>query len=434
MSTRQPVTATRGRAAALTRPGRGRVLLGFPVALGVAASLAASGNPLGSSPAAAATRSVFFAPASQTSQAGPAGRSRAGQPASPLPATALLAGSWRKLPPAPITKAPTQALTVWTGKKMIVYGIRVTQTGIRRFNVAYLPRANKWQQLARGPEPSFSNNPNGGNVAAWTGSEMLVLGPTDGAYNPATDTWRPTSPGGPGPTDGAVTGWTGTQVLVWGGVCCGPSNRGTAYDLATDTWSDMPAAPLGPRAFPAGAWTGKELVVAGGSVQRSGGTVKVFRNGAAFNPAAGTWRRLPLMPRPRYGAAAVWDGREVLFLGGHRAPGTAPAARGMAYNPATNTWRRLPAMRFGRDRFTAVWTGRHVLVWGGVTGRTGTMLPPHGEAFNPATSTWTRIPPSPLHGRENPISVWTGHQMIVWGGDFGSTAYINGAAFTPGRR
>jgi len=78
-----------------------------------------------------------------------------------------------------------------------------------------------------------------------------------------------------------------------------------------------------------------------------------------------------------------------------------------------------------------VWTGRHVLVWGGVTGRTGTLLPPHGEAFNPATNTWMRIPPSPLHGRENPISVWTGHQMIVWGGDFGSTAYINGAAFTP---
>src|SRR5260370_989642 len=88
-------------------------------------------------------------------------------------------------------------------------------------------------------------------------------------------------------------------------------------------------------------------------------------------------------PRPHCpgsGAAGVWDGRDVLVLGGHRAPGPAPAARGMAYNPATNAWRRLPAMRFGRDRFTAVWTGRHVLVWGGVTGRTGTRLPPHGEA------------------------------------------------------
>ncbi len=70
MSTRQPVTATRGKAAALTRPGRGRVLLGVPIALGVAASLAAGGYPLGNSPAAAATRTAFFAPASRTGQAG----------------------------------------------------------------------------------------------------------------------------------------------------------------------------------------------------------------------------------------------------------------------------------------------------------------------------------------------------------------------------
>jgi Kelch motif len=204
-----------------------------------------------------------------------------------------------------------------------------------------------------------------------------------------------------------------------------------AYNLAANTWSDLPASPLAPRAFPAGAWTGRELVVAGGARGFSSGNGKALRTGAAYNPATRTWRRLPPMPHPRYGATAVWDGKEVLFLGGHRAPGTSPAARGMAYNPTTNTWRDLPAMQFGRDRFTAVWTGRHVLVWGGVTGRTGTSLPPHGEAFNPTTSTWTALPMAPLAGRENPVSVWTGHQMITWGGDFKTTAYTDGAAFTP---
>jgi N-acetylneuraminic acid mutarotase len=193
----------------------------------------------------------------------------------------------------------------------------------------------------------------------------------------------------------------------------------------------MPTSPLAARAFPAGAWTGSELVVAGGVVRRSDGTFETLRTGAAYNPATGTWRRLPAAPHPRYGAKAVWDGTEVLFLGGHGAPGTSPAAGGMAYNPATNTWRDLPPMQFGRDGFTAVWTGRHVLVWGGVTGRDDTVLPPYGEAFNPATNTWTALPAAPLAGRENPISVWTGHQMIVWGGDFGSTSYTDGAAFTP---
>ena len=137
------------------------------------------------------------------------------------------------------------------------------------------------------------------------------------------------------------------------------------------------------------------------------------------------------MPRPRTGAKAVWDGREVLFLGGFRARGTALATRGMAYNPATNTWRRLPAMPFGRNSFAAVWTGRHVLVWGGVSGRNGTVLPPHGEAYNPATNTWTALPMAPLHGRAGPIAVWTGRQMIIWGGEFGNTAYTDGAVFTP---
>jgi hypothetical protein len=49
MSPRQPVTATRGKAAALTRLVRGRVLLGVPIALGLVASLAAGGMPPGSS-------------------------------------------------------------------------------------------------------------------------------------------------------------------------------------------------------------------------------------------------------------------------------------------------------------------------------------------------------------------------------------------------
>ena len=432
MSRRRPGTTIHDRASVLAGTSRGRALLGVPIALAAVAALAAAagGSPPKSGPPTVTTRTAFSA---QSRQASPSSPSRAGQRALSLPATPLVTGSWKLLPRTPVTKAPDQAMTVWTGKKMIIYGIRHTASGtfFRRFNVAYRPGTDAWQQLPRGPRPV--NNVQGGNVGAWTGSEMLVLGPTAGAYNPATSTWRRVSPDGPGPTDGAVTGWTGRQVLVWGGVCCAPSNSGRAYDVATNTWTAMPAAPLAPRAFPAGAWTGRELVVAGGSVQTPDGTVKVFRNGAAYNPATSTWRRLPFMPRPRYGAQAVWDGKEVLFLGGFRGPGTAPATRGMAYNPAASTWRRLPAMRFGRDRFAAVWTGRRVLVWGGVSGRNGTALPPHGEAYNPATSTWTALPMAPLHGRASPVAVWTGHQMIVWGGYFGSTAYTDGAAFTPRR-
>jgi Kelch motif len=392
---------------------RWRVLLGVPLALGTAGALAACASAAAPAQAGAAgiTRAAL---AAQVTRPGPAHTAT------------VVGGSWTTLPAAPITKQPNQSLAVWTGNKMIVYGIRSTPSGWRSVNVAYDPATRSWQQLVRGPKPGARCcDENGANVAVWTGSEMLVLGPTAGAYNPATNTWRLLSPNGPGPTDGAVTGWTGQQVLVWGGVCCEASNRGMAYDVAADTWSPMGPSILAPRAFPAGGWDGHELIVAGG-YQRGQGAL---RGAAAYDPPSGLWRRLRPMPRPRYDAMAVWDGRELLVLGGYRAPGTAPASRGMAYNPATNRWRLLAPMGYGRVHFTAVWTGRRVLVWGGTTGRDGTAVPPHGEAYNPATNAWSALPQAPLHGRSGPLSVWTGHQMVVWGGD----GYLDGAAFTPSK-
>jgi hypothetical protein len=220
----------------------------------------------------------------------------------------------------------------------------------------------------------------------------------------------------------------------WGGNCCAStSNGGEAYTPATNTWRALPAAPVQPRRAAMGAWTGKELVVAGGVTGEGsiGSPVKAVRSAAAYNPATRTWRKLPLMPAgTAVGGTAVWDGKEVLFLG----VGTAfnsPSARGVAYNPATNRWRRLPAMPFARDGFAAVWTGRQALVWGGLTG--AGVPPPHGEAFNPATNRWTALPASPLRGRADPTAVWTGRQMIVWGGDNkNGKSYTDGAAYTPG--
>jgi N-acetylneuraminic acid mutarotase len=127
----------------------------------------------------------------------------------------------------------------------------------------------------------------------------------------------------------------------------------------------LPTAPLSQRADASGTWTGQVLVVAGGLKFKPGERQRFFRDAAAYNPASNTWRKLPAMPQARASATAVWDGREVLFLGGFRPRANGPARSGMAYNPATNRWRLLPAMQFARSGFAAVWTGRHVLVWGG---------------------------------------------------------------------
>jgi hypothetical protein len=74
-----------------------------------------------------------------------------------------------------------------------------------------------------------------------------------------------------------------------------------------------------------------------------------------------------------------------------------------------------------------------LLVWGGVTGSSpASPVPPHGEAYDPATNQWTALPEAPLTGRPAPAAVWTGTQMIVWGGYTTSQNYTDGAAYTPG--
>ena len=155
---------------------------------------------------------------------------------------------------------------------------------------------------------------------------------------------------------------------------------------------------------------------------------------AAFNPASDTWRRIAPPPQPREGAAAVWDGHELLVLGGS-APtggGRAPARDGLAYDPAANRWRRLTPMPAGRTAPAAMWTGRRVLLWGGLTAQ-GTAAT-HGLSYDPASDRWSQLPAAPLPARLEPTAAWTGRSLLVWGGvptkDWGHFRAV-GASFTP---
>jgi photosystem II stability/assembly factor-like uncharacterized protein len=344
------------------------------------------------------------------------------------------AGTWRLLPKAPVTKLPGYLTAVWTGHEMIIHGNYPGPGGggIRGVTFAYRPATRKWVRLAGGPvSPSAFETT---DIAVWTGSRDLVFGQTSASYNPATNTWRPISRGGIGL--GAVTGWTGHLFFAWGGTCClDESHDGSVYNPATNTWTALPTAPLPARQSASGTWTGRELVVAGGVRFRSTDNAAIpLRDGAAYYLATGKWRKIAPMPRREWGATAVWDGKEILFLGGGRLAGQRPFARGLAYNPRTNRWRLLPPMAYPRSGFAAVWTGRQLLVWGGLTAKQ--VPPPYGEAYNPATNKWTALPASPLRGRAGPVAVWTGRRMIVWGGGpptgtKPSHKFLDGAAYTP---
>ena len=92
---------------------------------------------------------------------------------------------------------------------------------------------------------------------------------------------------------------------------------------------------------------------------------------------------------------------------------------GGKYDPETNTWEATSTsgdVPSARNNHTAVWTGTEMIVWGGSS---------TGEEFNdgghyyPATDTWV---PTAAVGAPSPrydhVAVWTGEDMVVWGGGY----------------
>ena len=106
---------------------------------------------------------------------------------------------------------------------------------------------------------------------------------------------------------------------------------------------------------------------------------------------------------------------------------------GARYNPATDSWNAIstegaPSARGGH---CAVWTGTEMIIWGGVGAGANRLS--DGARYNPASDTWL---PLPNRGSPNALSkrtaVWTGKEMLVWGGNW-SEPMQSGAAYDPER-
>src|SRR5207237_7802454 len=81
-------------------------------------------------------------------------------------------------------------------------------------------------------------------------------------------------------------------------------------------------------------------------------------------------------------------------------------------------WRRLPAAPLrSRHGASAVWTGREMIVWGGAwrAGNASIWLD-DGAAYDPAGDRWRRLASSPLAPRSEAVIAWTGKEVLVWGG------------------
>ena len=90
-----------------------------------------------------------------------------------------------------------------------------------------------------------------------------------------------------------------------------------------------------------------------------------------------------------------------------------------------DTWTATSGTPSGRSGHTAIWTGTEMIVWGG--GTNNFVLFNSGGRYNPSTDSWT--PTSTTNapqGRYYHTAVWTGSEMVVWGGWDGGTYFDSG--------
>jgi len=312
---------------------------------------------------------------------------------------------------------------VWTGTEMVVWGGEAY--GYQNTGGRYNPVSDTWTAMTTVGAPSGRME----QTALWTGTEMVVWGGEDsghtplatgGRYNPSTDSWSPTTPAGaPSARYGHTAVWTGAEMIVWGGQGSdAQQDTGARYAPATDTWTatSLAGAPSARRAH-AAVWTGTEMIVWGGygdSAPTSPDT------GGRYNPVTDSWAATATFGAPsgRQSLAAFWTGTEMIVWGGYQETEYDSLNTGGRYNPVADAW--LPTSTVsapsGRSRHTAVWTGAEVVVWGGWDSNSNAPLNTGGR-YAPATDSWTPTSTATAPSvRGDHTAVWTGAEMIVWGG------------------
>jgi N-acetylneuraminic acid mutarotase len=340
-----------------------------------------------------------------------------------------LTDSWTE---TPITDSPTgrrSHTAVWTGSEMIVWGgIGYENTGGR-----YDPAADRWTETSTGdgvPTGRMRHTAvwTGTEMIVWGGDGAPWRWNTGGKYDPVTDTWTATSMGAgvPAGRNGHSTVWTGTEMIVWGGQDRRHFNDGGRYVPATDSWTptstvaDVPTK----RAWHEAVWTGIEMIVWSGY----DGAFPYTQTGGEYNPVTDHWIGFlgAWAPEGRVGHTAIWTGTEMIIWGGSNT--SWPLNSGGRYDPETESWSATSTGANSptpRNAHTAVWTGSEMIVWGGFDlpceyQNTGGRYDPSTDSWK-ATSTDIGVP----EGRDGHVAVWTGSEMIVWSGEFSNCCGTN---------
>jgi hypothetical protein len=132
--------------------------------------------------------------------------------------------------------------------------------------------------------------------------------------------------------------------------------------------------------------------------------------------------------------SVVWTGGEMIVFGGGTSIDSGPGMKdGAIYSLAKNAWEILPtnsASTTARKYHVAVWTGTDMLVWGGAD---DALIRSDGFEYDALARRWEPLPASPLAARKLPGAVWipTTKKMFIWGGADSAKAFADGALFDP---
>jgi N-acetylneuraminic acid mutarotase len=329
---------------------------------------------------------------------------------------------------------------IWTGRLMVVWGgDNAPDSSTNRLGTGgrYDPASDSWMPTSAAGAPSARTF----HTAVWTGGLMVVWGGeedpyqsftnTGGRYDPVSDTWTPTSTSNALSRRGSHTAvWTGSLMVAWGGYDGAFLDTGGRYDPIADTWSPVSTshAPA-PRVFHSSVWTGSHMLVWGGGYDQF---QRTFNSGGRYDPASDSWTPMSTTSAPsaREAHTAVWTGNLMVVWGGDA--NVLLLDTGGRYDPATDTWTPTAtgSAPSARENHTAVWTGTVMIVWGGENN----FEPPSttGGRYDPVIDTWT--PTSTLDApsaRRYHTAVWTGHLMVVWGGLNGFALASTGGRYDP---
>lgn len=289
------------------------------------------------------------------------------------------------------------------------------------------------------------------HTIVWTGSDLLVWGGQSdtenmahlgkgGAYNLASNAWRSlTDAYAPHARIDHTAVWTGEDMVVWGGQALrGKKEKlasGGSYSPSSETWEAVaingaPAA----RSNHTAVWAKnlKKMIVWGGE-----GRGKLFGNGGVFDPAKNTWtalsgeiKKTKVVEEKKSDLDKIAE-TERAKAGDQEDGEPEDEAKAEPAASDDDTGVQVPEAPSPRMNHSAVWTGKEMIIWGGVgdpeTGALG-----DGSRYNPKADKWYALPkanaPSPRYGH---TAVWTGKEMIVWGGWSGREHLKNGAAYDP---